>query len=157
MKKIINPVIAAASAAALSVGIASAQHESDRDAIISVLSQYEAALNASDTDAVMSLYTEDGVFMPQHSQSSVGAEAVHAAYDAVFRAITLNVEFDIQEVMQLAPQWAFARTNSAGTVTINATGGTNPEANQELFVFQKVGDDWKIARYSFSTTNPPRQ
>ncbi len=32
-----------------------------------------------------------------------------------------------------------------------------PEANQELFIFRKVGDDWKIARYSFSTTNPPRQ
>jgi len=30
-----------------------------------------------------------------------------------------------------------------------------PEANQELCVFQKVRGDWKIARYCFSTTNPP--
>jgi hypothetical protein len=28
--------------------------------------------------------------------------------------------------------------------------------NQELFVFQKIDDAWKIARYCFSTTNPPR-
>jgi len=33
---------------------------------------------------------------------------------------------------------------------------SSPEANQELFVFQKVDSDWKIARYCFSTTNPPR-
>jgi hypothetical protein len=30
-----------------------------------------------------------------------------------------------------------------------------PAGNQELFVFQKVAGDWKIARYCFSATNPP--
>ena len=30
------------------------------------------------------------------------------------------------------------------------------EANQMLFVFRKIGGtEWKIARYCFSTTNPP--
>jgi hypothetical protein len=29
-----------------------------------------------------------------------------------------------------------------------------PEANQELFLFQKVDGTWKIARYSFSTVLP---
>jgi ketosteroid isomerase-like protein len=47
------------------------------------------------------------------------------------------------------------RTKSAGTQKINATGALGAEGNQELFVFRK-GDDgkWRIARYSFSTTNP---
>jgi len=49
-----------------------------------------------------------------------------------------------------------ARTNSAGSVKVNVTGQTSREANQELFLFQKVGNEWKIARYCFSTTNPPR-
>ena len=60
------------------------------------------------------------------------------------------------QVQQVAPEWGFARTNSAGTVKVNATGGGGPEANQELFVFQKVDGSWKIARYCFSTTNPPK-
>jgi ketosteroid isomerase-like protein len=39
----------------------------------------------------------------------------------------------------------------------HATGTRSAEANQELFIFSKDGDgSWKIARYSFSTTNPPR-
>ena len=103
------------------------------------------------------LYAEDGVFMPPYSPSAVGSEALRKAYDAVFRAITLNVKFTIAEIVELAPEWAFARTNSAGTTLDHATGNKSAEANQELFIFRKDRDgSWKIARYSFSSTNPPR-
>jgi len=129
----------------------------DEKAIAAVLAKYQDALNQSNTDAVMKLYAADGVFMPQNSPSSVGAQAVRKAYDAVFDAIKLTVKFDVVEVRQLAPEWGFARTNSAGRVRVNATGETSAEGNQELFVFQKIGETWKIARYCFSTTNPPAQ
>ena len=128
----------------------------EEQAVAGVLKRYEDALNRSDTDAAMELYASDGVFMPQHSPSSVGAAAVRKAYDAVFNTITLQVKFDIAEVKQLAPHWAFARTNSAGKVKSRATGESGPEANQELFIFQKTNGTWKIARYCFSTTHPPR-
>src|SRR6267378_4096986 len=104
----------------------------NEQAVAAVLAKYQDALNQSDTNAV------------------------RKAYDAVFSAITLSVKFDVAEIHQIAPDWAIARTNSAGTVKVKATGGGGPEANQELFVFQKIDDAWKIARYCFSTTNPPR-
>ena len=129
----------------------------NEQAVAAVLAEYQDALNQSDTDAVMRLYASDGVFMPQHFPSSVGADAVRKAYLAVFEAITLRVEFKVAEVLQIAPDWAIARTNSAGTAKVNATGDGGPEANQELFVFQKINDAWKIARYCFSTTNPAKQ
>ena len=125
-------------------------------AVAEVLSRYQDALNQSDTDAVMKLYASDGVFMPQHSPSSIGLEAVRKAYEAVFQNIKLSVKFNAQEVVEISPNWVFARTNSAGTVNVHATGAGGPEANQELFLFQKIGGDWKIARYCFSTTNPAR-
>jgi uncharacterized protein (TIGR02246 family) len=128
----------------------------DEEAVASVLANYQDALNASNTDAVMRLYSDDGVFMPPYSQSAIGAAAVRQAYDAVFKAIKLSVKFKIAEVIEIAPDWVFARTNSAGTTTINATGSKSAEANQELFIFKKATDGrWKIARYSFSSTNPP--
>jgi uncharacterized protein (TIGR02246 family) len=52
----------------------------DEAAIRAVMSAYEAALNASDTQAVMPLYADDSVFMPQNSQSVVGKAAVQPAY-----------------------------------------------------------------------------
>jgi uncharacterized protein (TIGR02246 family) len=127
------------------------------EAVTALLAKYNEALNASSTDAVMPLYADDGVFMPPYSQSAVGTAAVRKAYDAVFKAITLNVKFTIAEIVDLGPGWAFARTNSAGTTTDHATGTKSAEGNQELFIFRKDHDGaWKIARYSFSPSNPPR-
>ncbi len=94
--------------------------------------------------------------MAQHNPSAVGIHQVEAAYTAAFQTIDLNVEFDIVEVEVISDDWAFARTNSTGTITINATGDKFAEGNQELFVLQKIDGDWKIARYGFSTTNPRR-
>jgi len=126
----------------------------NKSAITAVLKQYQDALNASNTSAVLNLYTSDGVFMPQNFPTAVGTEAVRKAYGMVFDAITLSVNFDIIEVVPVSDEWAFARTASAGTTKLKAGGG-GPEANQELFVMQKIDGEWKIARYCFSTTNPP--
>jgi uncharacterized protein (TIGR02246 family) len=129
-----------------------------KEAVSDLLAKYNAALNSSSTDAVMPLYTEDGVFMPPYSPSAVGFEALRKAYDAVFKTITLNVKFTIAEIVELTPEWAFARTNSAGTTLDHATGTKTAEGNQELFILRKDGDgSWKIARYSFSPTNPPKR
>jgi uncharacterized protein (TIGR02246 family) len=127
----------------------------NEQAVAEVLAAYGAALNASDTDAVMPLYAEDGVFMPPYSASAAGARAVRKAYDAVFKAIKLTVKFNVAEIVEMSPEWVFARTNSAGTTLNHATGVISAEANQELFIFRRDrGGRFKIARYSFSTTNP---
>jgi uncharacterized protein (TIGR02246 family) len=125
-------------------------------AIRKVLASYNDALNGGRTAAVLPLYTDDGVFMPPYSKSAVGKSAVEKAYDAVFDELKFHVQFNIAELVVMAPTWAYVRTNSAGTTAHHSTGKTTAEANQELFVFKK-GDDgeWRIARYSFSPTNPP--
>jgi uncharacterized protein (TIGR02246 family) len=127
----------------------------NEQAVADVLNAYNVALNSADTDAVMPLYTDDGVFMPPYSPSAIGLEAVRRAYDAVFAAIKLTVKFNVAEIVEMNSDWVFARTNSAGTTLNHATGKTTAEGNQELFIFRKDKDGkFKIARYSFSTTNP---
>src|SRR5258708_28878055 len=103
----------------------------DEQAIAAVLAKYQDALNQSDTNAVMNLYASDGVFMPQHFPSSVGAAAVRKAYDAVFDAITLSVKFEVAEIKQIAPDCAIARTNSAGKVKVNAPRHGRPRAHHD--------------------------
>jgi uncharacterized protein (TIGR02246 family) len=129
---------------------------SNEKAVAELLASYSEALNSSDTNKVMPLYAEDGVFMPPYSPSAIGSAAVRNAYDAVFQAIKLTVKFDIAEIVEMSPEWVFARTNSAGHTLNHATGKTTAEGNQELFLFRKSKDGkFKIARYSFSPTNPP--
>jgi uncharacterized protein (TIGR02246 family) len=126
-------------------------------ALTAVMAKYNAALNASSVDQSLALYAEDGVFMPPFSPSAVGKDAVRQAYIKVFETITLNVKFTIAEIVQMAPDWAFVRTNSAGTNAINASGKVSAEGNQELFIFRKDADgEWRIARYSFSPTGAPQ-
>ena len=68
----------------------------------------------------------------------------------------MTVKFAIAEIVETGPDWAFARTNSTGTVKIHATGAASAEANQELFIFKKdKSGAWKIARYAFSPINGP--
>jgi uncharacterized protein (TIGR02246 family) len=129
--------------------------DKDEAAIRGVLASYQDALVASNTEAVLPLYAEDGVFMAPNNQSAVGKAAVRRAYDAVFKAIALNIKFTVAELVVMSPEWAFARTNSSGSNKIQATGAVGHEGNQELFIFKKGADGkWRIARYSFSTTNP---
>jgi len=83
---------------------------------------------------------------------------VRKAYDAVFQELKFHVKFNIAELVVMAPSWAYVRTNSAGTTDHHSTGQTTAEANQELFIFKKgESGKWRIARYSFSPTNPPGQ
>jgi uncharacterized protein (TIGR02246 family) len=159
----IKPALAAAALLVAAVGAAGAQAQAqsstttaDEAAIRRTLSSYEAALNASDAAAIGPLYSDDGVFMAPGRPSAVGKAAVQRAYDGGSKTITIHLKFNVAEIVRMSPEWAFARTNSAGTITINATGATTDEAGQELFVFRKGTDGaWKIARYSFSSTNPP--
>ncbi|MGI4756040.1 MAG: SgcJ/EcaC family oxidoreductase [Janthinobacterium lividum] len=121
--------------------------------IKTLLGSYNAALNQSDTDRVISLYTQDGIFMAPFSQSAIGPQAIRKAYDNVFSTRTFDVAFHLVELVVLSPGYAYARTNSAGHTTSVAKGEQSSEGNQELFVFRTDPTGvWKIARYSFSPT-----
>ncbi len=128
---------------------------SARQQIENALAQYEAALNASDTTAVAKMFVADGVFMAPNNPSVIGTDAIQRAYDGIFETISFDTELTVAEVVQTASNWAFARTNSKGFVTFEALEQRVPDANHELFIFQMdANDQWKIARYSFATTNP---
>lgn len=143
MKRLVNNASEAAGAA------------SEQANIEEVLQTYETALNASNVDTVLAVFAPDGVFMPPNNPSTVGADAIRAAYTGIFQAITFDTELTVEEIVQVAPNWAFVRTSSNGHVIVNAIKQRVPDANHELFIFQKGNDDaWKIARYSFATTNP---
>jgi uncharacterized protein (TIGR02246 family) len=127
------------------------------EAIKTLLSSYNEALNDSKTDKVLPLYAEDGIFMPPFSSSAIGLKAIRKAYDEVFVTRKFDVIFQLAELVVMSPNWAYARTNSAGHTTNPQSGVQSSEGNQELFLFNKGADGaWKIARYSFSPTNPPK-
>jgi uncharacterized protein (TIGR02246 family) len=122
---------------------------SAHEQIKTLLFTYRDALNTSNVKKVLSLYTEDGVFMPSGAPTSIGTEQVKGAYEYVFSTIQLSIEFYIDEI-EVIGDYAVARTTSKGSVLILANGETVPEENRELFVLKIVDGSWLIDRYMFN-------
>ncbi|PYP44618.1 MAG: DUF4440 domain-containing protein [Gemmatimonadetes bacterium] len=114
-----------------------------------LLATYEKSLNAGDAGQIEQLYAEDGVFMPAGFPTASGSSAVRGAYDAVFSHIRIAIHFTVDE-LTVKGDVAYARTHSAGTATVVATGASGPETNRELFVFVRGANGWRIARYMFN-------
>ncbi len=152
------PWIAMAGCSSSQAKLASSGAESragDSTEIRGLLARYETALNAGDVDGVMSVYGAAPVFMPQHMPASVGRETVRSTYAQIFTQIRLAIRFEIDEVEVLGDS-AWARTRSSGRVTVLASGNEGDESNQELFILTRESEGWRISRYIFTTTNPPR-
>ncbi len=123
----------------------------EKQKIEKLLREYKKSLNTSDAKLAQSLYTKDGIFMPTQAPSGIGSEGILKSYEFVFSQIQLNIEFFIEEI-EVEGNMAFAVTSSKGSVKILENGVEAPEANRELFVFEKVDGEWKIARYMFNKT-----
>lgn len=120
--------------------------------ISDLLQSYRNALVESSASDVIKLYTPDALLMAQGFPIVSSAEDILTWYENCFKVITLDVVFEIKEVVVVSEEYAFATTTSAGTQKDNASGKVTNEGNHELFVIQKVDGAWKIGRYCFSTT-----
>lgn len=72
------------------------------------------------------LFRSDAVFMAPNNPSAIGTDALRTAYTGIFKTITFDTELQVEEIVQVAPDWAFVRTSSAGFVTIHAIGRRVP-------------------------------
>lgn len=127
---------------------------SAEQAIRQTLARYESALNASDTVKVLAVYTASGIQMAPDAPAAVGTEAVRAAYDGTFKAISLKLTFTVDEIRLMGQHHALLRTHSSGTVKVNGVDQpAAPAAFKELFLLQRQTDgQWKFTHYSFSTS-----
>jgi uncharacterized protein (TIGR02246 family) len=127
-----------------------------KEEITKQLKAYENSLNTSDAEAAMALYGSDPIFMAEYANAFIGRDAVRRGYEQVFKTLKLNVIFTVHEIVSMGGDLAYARTTSAGKQEMLATRKMSAEANNELFIFRKEGGQWKIHRYLFASTNPPK-
>jgi uncharacterized protein (TIGR02246 family) len=130
---------------------AGAQNAAEKQ-VQTLLANYETSLNAGDARRIEQLYTQDGVFMPAGFPTASGRPAIRGAYDGLFKNIRIAIHFNVDE-LKVNGNFAYARTHSAGTSTVVATGASGPEENRELFIFARTASGWKISRYAFNKTS----
>lgn len=120
----------------------------EKQEIVEMLHQYQKSTNTADAKLAASLYKEDAILIPANFPSAVGKEAIFQFYDYAFSLLQLTLEFDIDlDQIVVNGNFAYATTTSVGTRVIRASGDTIPEDNRELWLYEKINGEWKIARY----------
>ncbi|NRB47434.1 MAG: SgcJ/EcaC family oxidoreductase [Saprospiraceae bacterium] len=124
--------------------------------IVEILRNYQTATNTGDADLAASLYKEDSILIPANFPQATGKSAIHSFYAYAFSMLQLKLEFDINiDQIVIDGNSAYATTTSTGTRLIRESGEVVPEINRELWVFEKIDENWKIARYMFNI--PPQE
>lgn len=128
---------------------------SELAAIEATVVSYLTAFNRGDAAAVVANYTDDGVLIAPVGPAVETKAVLTMVYPEVFKAVKFNMTYEIKEVAQTSADWAFVRSATNGTETINATGDVLPASYQELFLLRKEAGAWKIARYCTSKIVTP--
>ena len=126
----------------------------EQKAIQRLLDSYGAALNTADAAKITALFTSDGVFLAPGSPTATGQAQIQGAFNGLFGAVALNLQFTPAQIVVGRAGYAFATSTSSGTLTPKATGQAVPSSYRELWAFTKKRGQWKIARYMF---NQPQQ
>ncbi|AYC18314.1 hypothetical protein DZA65_01420 [Dickeya dianthicola] len=127
----------------------------ERAAIEAAAVSYLTAFNRADITAVIATYTDDGVLMGPGRPAAVGKDELAVVYHHVFETAGFDMAYEIKEVEQISPDWAFVRSATKGTETDKTTGVATPAAYQELFLLRKSATgSWQTARYCTSKIRP---
>lgn len=149
MKKIIIAI--AIFSGLLFTGYESRAQSNGKANVEKLILTYQEALNASNAEKVVALYSADGVLLANAAPTAVGTEQILGTYKYVFDNYTYNLKFTIDEIVTNG-NYAFAHSTSKGSFVVKSSGQTVQDENRELFVFEKVKGQWKIARYMYNKT-----
>lgn len=143
-----------AAAALMVVGGAHAQTTGgDAAALAALMERYAAALRAGDIEALVALYTPNGVFMREDLPAAVGSDALRTAYRDAFAALKVDLAFQIQDA-EISGDMAWLRSTSRGRVKVLATGAEMEQSYNQLIVFRRIDGAWKVRSYLYASNRP---
>ena len=120
----------------------------DAAAVRAVIEAYGDRLAAADVAGVVSQFTGNAAAMQPGLETVVGSQQLTATYDAAFENMRLDFTFRFDDIT-IQGDLAAVRATSRGTITIRATGETQPARLRQLFVLERAGAGWKIAQYMY--------
>ena len=133
----------AASAAVAMVGSAQAQPSDDPAQLLALMERYAAGLRWGAVDALVALYTPDGVFIRDDLPAATGTEALRAAYRQVFATLKVDVAFEVKET-EVTGDMAWLRATSKGRIKTLASGVEATESFNIVVIFRRTPPGWKI-------------
>ncbi len=118
----------------------------DIQAIRQLAADWRSGWLAGDVDALLCLYAEEPVLMPQGQPAVSGKDAIRPLYEAVLQEVTIESEGTLMEV-EVSGDWGYFWSTYKLTATPKAGGETIESEGKSLFIVKRQPDGaWKIAR-----------
>jgi uncharacterized protein (TIGR02246 family) len=130
--------------------------EVDVEGIRRVREAHVAALNASDVDAWVSLFTDDGVQMPPNAPANVGKDSIRSWSDALLGMFRATFALSVAEI-QVVGDWAFERGSYRIGLTPRTGGQSIQDNGKYITIYRRrpPSGPWRIARDIWNTDQPP--
>jgi len=109
----------------------------DAAAVRAVIEAYGDRLAAADVAGVVSQFTANAVAMQPGLETVVGTRQLTATYDAALENMRLDFAFRSDDIT-VQGDLAAVRATSQGTITIRATGETQPARLRQLSVLERT-------------------
>ena len=120
-------------------------------AIEKLIFDYSSAFNAADITKTVALYSPEGILMPNNGPVAQGQNQLTKSFYFLFSKFQIEINYHINEIT-ISGDYAYVRTNSIVKTFVKANNELIVLENKELFVVQKLNDDWKISHYIFNNT-----
>lgn len=124
------------------------QTQDERTAAGKLLASYAEALNTADISAIHSLYTTDGVFMPDRFKSLTVAD-LSGKRSQYLQKAHFHIAYSPQHIV-VGDNYAFIEATATTTAIDPGTDKKIIRTSQDFFVLRKDKAAWKIYRYIFN-------
>jgi ketosteroid isomerase-like protein len=142
---------------ALSVGVSACSGPkeqefgaADAQAIREATTSFETAFNAKDVEKILTLYTDNSVLMPPNKPLLRGRGPLKGFYEGLFNAGSTDLKLTVNEVAGHGPI-----AYESGSYSM--MNGATHDRGKFLFIFRKLGGNWKLEYKSWSSDLPPAQ
>ena len=119
--------------------------ENDEQAIREMIETWLRASKAGDAEKVLTLMSDDVVFLTPGQPPMRGKEAFAASQGAFLQNIELEASSEIQEI-RVFGDWAYTWTKLAITVTPKNGGDSVRRSGNTLSILRKENGRWVIHR-----------
>ena len=120
----------------------------DAEAIRAATTALETAFNAKDVDKILSLYTDNSVFMPPNKPLLRGREPLKGFYSGMLNSGAQDLKLTTEDVAGHGP---IAYESGAYSMST----GTARDRGKFLFIFRNMSGNWRIEYTSWSSDLPP--
>jgi ketosteroid isomerase-like protein len=121
----------------------------DQQAIRQVSATLESAFNAKDIDKILTLYTENSVFMPPNKPLLRGRALLKGFYDSLLAGGSKDLKITSGDVAGQGPL-----AYESGSYSM--MNGNVPDRGKFLFILRSMNGTWKIEYTSWSSDLPPQ-